>query len=198
MEPPGVPILRISAARALEVDLEDVRYLRESLNKWEKYRLQDGDLLFTRYNGSLALLGVCGVVRGLNGRDILYPDKLMRVRFDHACINQEYVELFFSSPLARDRMMSVGKTSAGQQGISGASVKAQALAVPPLAEQEEIVRRVSALLAKASELLARVEAASHRVDRSLQAVLAKAFRGELLPAGVEPTSAEPAAKRASL
>jgi type I restriction enzyme, S subunit len=136
--------------------------------------------LVYEYNGSLALLGVCGMVRGLNGRDILYPDKLMRVRFDHAFINREYVELFFSSPLARDRMMSVGKTSAGQQGISGASVKAQALAVPPLAEQEEIVRRVSALLTKANKTLATIEAASRRTERSLQAVLAKAFRGELI------------------
>jgi type I restriction enzyme, S subunit len=47
MEPPGVPILRISAARPLEVDLAGIRYLREPLDKWAQYRLQDGDLLFT-------------------------------------------------------------------------------------------------------------------------------------------------------
>lgn len=81
-EPPGHPILRISSVRPGKVLLDDRRYLPNSEELVETYRLRNGDLLFTRYNGSLDLLGVCGLVRGLGIEIMLYPDKLMRVRFD--------------------------------------------------------------------------------------------------------------------
>jgi len=45
----------------------------------------------------------------------------------------------------------------------------------------EIVRRVSALFARAAVIEAAVAAARKRVDALTQAVLAKAFRGELVP-----------------
>lgn len=183
MEPPGIRILRISAVRSNSVDLGDLRFLRDDLNKWRAFTLKDGDLLFTRYNGSIALLGVCGMVRGLGQQTLLYPDKLMRVRLHHDEILPEYIEIFFSSSGARERMTEGSVSSAGQQGVSGTTVKSQPLAVPPIAEQEEIVRRASGLLAAADGVLAKIDAVSHRVDSTSQAVLGKAFRGELLLTG---------------
>ncbi len=46
-------------------------------------------------------------------------------------------------------------------------------------EQQEIVRRFSSLMEAADRLQSRVEAAMRRVERSSQAILTKAFRGEL-------------------
>jgi type I restriction enzyme S subunit len=56
--------------------------------------------------------------------------------------------------------------------------------VPPKAEQREIVRRVNELFALADALMQRIESASRRVDRSSQAVLAKALRGDLAVDGI--------------
>lgn len=53
--------------------------------------------------------------------------------------------------------------------------------LPPLAEQHEIVRRVEQLFALADRLEAPLDAARKRVDRLRQSILAKAFRGELVP-----------------
>ncbi len=53
--------------------------------------------------------------------------------------------------------------------------------VPPLSEQSEIVRRVEALFAYADRLEARYTAARAQVERLTPALLAKAFRGELVP-----------------
>jgi type I restriction enzyme, S subunit len=183
IEPPGKPMLRISAVRAGKVTLEDYRYLRIP-GDFSEYRLRSGDLLFTRYNGSLELLGVCGMVRDLRS-ELLYPDKLMRVRFDHPWILPAYAEIFFCSPQARGRMTEQSKSSAGQQGVSGASVKAQPFALPPINEQNEIVRRVEALFKLADAIEKRVAAATLRAERLTQAVLAKAFRGELVPTEAE-------------
>ena len=63
MQPPGTAILRISAARPGSVDLSDIRFLPNAEEQMRTYSLLEGDLLFTRYNGSIELLGVCGMVR---------------------------------------------------------------------------------------------------------------------------------------
>lgn len=55
------------------------------------------------------------------------------------------------------------------------------LALPSLEEQTEIVRRVEQLFAFADQLEARVAAAQERIDKLTQSILAKAFRGELVP-----------------
>jgi type I restriction enzyme S subunit len=184
-KPPGHPILRISSTRPRRVLLDDVRYLPDADDLVEVYGLRDGDLLFTRYNGSLDLLGVCGMVQGLGKRTLLYPDKLMRVRIVDRELLPEYVEAFFGSPQARHRIEAKSKSSAGQQGVSGSDIKRQSIAVPPLAEQREIVRRVDGLFRLADAIEKRVAAATARVDKLTQAILAKAFRGELVPTEVE-------------
>jgi type I restriction enzyme S subunit len=53
--------------------------------------------------------------------------------------------------------------------------------LPPLREQQEIVRRVETLFAYADRLEARCTAAHAQVERVTPALLAKAFRGELVP-----------------
>jgi type I restriction enzyme S subunit len=52
--------------------------------------------------------------------------------------------------------------------------------IPPLAEQAEIVRRVDTLFAFADRLEARLQAAQTAANRLTPALLAKAFRGELV------------------
>ena len=53
--------------------------------------------------------------------------------------------------------------------------------LPPLAEQQEIVRRVEKLFAFADQIEARLTQAQTHIDRLTQSLLRKAFRGELVP-----------------
>lgn len=180
LSPPGVSILRISSVRSGSVLLNERRFLQHGADLLPQYGLRDGDLLFTRYNGSLDLLGVCGMVRGLGSASMLYPDKLMRVRFDHDNVLPAYAELFFQSAGARDRLTAQSRSSAGQQGVSGADIKSQPFALPPFAEQVEIIDRVSPLLTLADTIENRLGKALIRSDKLTQSILAKAFRGELV------------------
>lgn len=184
VDPPGIPILRISAARPGCVDLTDIRYLQNGKEFVPVSCVKDGDLLFTRYNGSLELLGVCGMVRGVRN-SILYPDKLMRVRFDHPYVLPGYAEIYFQSPDVHDWVIAKSKSSAGQNGVSGSDIKSQPFAMPPVREQREIVRRVEALFAYSERLMARFERTKAAVGSLTQSILAKAFRGELVPTEAE-------------
>jgi type I restriction enzyme S subunit len=179
-QPPGTPILRISSVRTFQVHQTDIRYLPPSLAV-EPYRLRIGDLLFTRYNGSLEFVGVCGLVRTISVKGLVYPDKLIRVRVSKARVMPDWIEIAANSPQARDVIENKARTSAGQTGISGKDLKELLLPIPTIPEQQEIVRRVEDLFAFADRIEARLATAQKTVERLTPATLAKAFRGELIP-----------------
>lgn len=180
INPPGTPILRISAVRPGILQTDDVRYFQDS-NQSAAYLLQPEDLLFTRYNGSLEYLGICAMVRDLPSEGkLLYPDKLIRVRVKRQLCTPQYCELFFNSPDVHGRVINKAKSSAGQNGISGKDLKAVLVNLPPLEEQHEIVRRVEALFKIADSIESRYESVRASVDKLTQSILAKAFRGELV------------------
>jgi type I restriction enzyme, S subunit len=178
--PPGAKILRIGAIRPGCVDLEDHRYLDLPMKDLETYALRVGDLIFTRYNGTLEFVGVCGLVREL-GDFYIYPDKLIRVRCDSEKALSAYLEIAFSATSVRAQIESLVKSSAGQKGVSGADLKGVRFSLPSLDEQQEIIRRAEQLFSLADQLEARLTAARQIVERLTPALLAKAFRGELVP-----------------
>jgi type I restriction enzyme, S subunit len=191
IEPPGIPILRISAARPGAINLDDFRFMPDGEQFVPQFTLRDNDLIFTRYNGTIEFLGTCGMVRGLGKKTLLYPDKLMRVRFDHDSILPAYAEVFFQAPHVHERVVAKSKSSAGQNGISGSDIKGQPFALPPLAEQQEIVRRVEGLFALADQLEVRLAEVRGQVAKLTPSLLARAFAGQLVPQN--PTD-EPAEK----
>jgi type I restriction enzyme S subunit len=73
------------------------------------------------------------------------------------------------------------KGSAGQINISLSQCRNFLFPVPEVEEQDEIVRCVDKLFTFADQLETRVKAAQTRIDRLSQSILAKAFRGELVP-----------------
>jgi len=68
-----------------------------------------------------------------------------------------------------------------QKNINLKVLSELAFPMPPLAEQTEIVRRVEQLFIFADQLEAKVASAKSRIDHLTQSILAKAFRGELVP-----------------
>ncbi len=178
--PPGVKILRIGAVRSGSVDWEDHRYLELSTQEVKAFRLQVDDLIFTRYNGTMEFVGVCARVREV-GEEYVYPDKLIRARCDLGRALPTYVEIVFAADSVRSQVEGCVKSSAGQKGISGADLKGIRFSLPAIEEQQEIVRRAQELFTLADQLEARLTTARKIVDRLTPALLAKAFRGELVP-----------------
>lgn len=171
----GTRILRISAVRPMALDLDDVRYVAQPPEAVESFRLGAGDVLFTRYNGSVDLVGVCAAVPELP-EPTVYPDKLIRVRVPSDVLLPSFLVIAASTGEARAFIGSRVRTTAGQAGVSGADVKAIPLRVPPLGEQHRIVAEVDRRLSIVREVEAEVDANLKRAHALRQAVLAKAFR----------------------
>ena len=90
----------------------------------------------------------------------------------------------------KDRLEQFAPATA-QKNINLAVLEDIKIKLPPLDEQTEIVRRVEILFAFADRLEARLQSAQTAAKRLTPALLAKAFRGELVP---QDPSDEPAAE----
>ena len=74
---------------------------------------------------------------------------------------------------------------AGKPGLNLDNIREMLVALPPIAEQQEIVLRVEALFALADTIERRVETGTAQAERLTQSILAQAFRGELVETEAE-------------
>lgn len=92
-----------------------------------------------------------------------------------------FLELYLSSPLHGQLQFFKWVYGDGRPHLKIDHLKATAVLIPPLPEQQEVVRRVDALFAFADSIEAKVKAARKKTEKLRQSILAKAFSGELVP-----------------
>jgi len=114
-----------------------------------------------------------------DGNWFLGPNIAM-IKPNNKIVSSKYLEHYCRSPIGLVEIFKFMKSTA-QPSLSMKTIRQIAFPLPPLSEQTEIVRRVEQLFAFADQLEARVKAAQIRIDRLTQSILAKAFRGELVP-----------------
>lgn len=139
-----------------------------------------GTVLIAIYGATIGRVGILGIEAATNqacAAAIPVEGKMTR----------DYLYYF----LRAEKAALIEKGQGGAQpNISQAILKEHEINLPSLPEQAEIVRRVEALFAIADRLEQRYQSALASFDRLTPALLAKAFRGELVPQ--DPTD-EPAA-----
>jgi type I restriction enzyme S subunit len=89
-----------------------------------------------------------------------------------------------------EEIVNETRGSAGQTNISLSQCRDFVFPVPSIEEQTELVRRVGKLFTIADRLQAKFENASNQVERLTPSLLAKAFRGELVPQDPNDESAQ--------
>lgn len=92
-----------------------------------------------------------------------------------------FVHLWIVSPSHGRKKLLGDAYGAGKPGLNLDNLREVVLALPPLAEQQEIVRRVQTLFKFADAIEKRVAMATARAEKLAQSILARAFRGELVP-----------------
>jgi len=172
-------IFRISAVRPMAFNLDDYRHITDPDGSMEDYRLNHGDLVFTRYNGSRDYAGVSAIYRG-DGSHV-YPDKLIRCQIESDIIDPAYLEAATNCGESRSHIEKRIRTTAGQSGVSGTDIKAMPVPICSLAEQAEIVRILNERLAATNTLEAEIDANFTRVEALRQSILKQAFSGQLVP-----------------
>ena len=172
----GTKIFRISAVRPFQLNLDDYRFL--NTDDVGDFVLNNGDLLFTRYNGTRNFVGVCAEFKS---NDIyVYPDKLIRAVVNSTEINNTFLMYGFNTGISREFIESRIRTTAGQSGISGSDIKAIPVIICSLAEQTQIVAILESKLNACDQVADELAKQLKQAELLKQAVLKAAFSGNLL------------------
>jgi len=177
----GMGVLRIPNIGDRGIDARDLKFADFDINEKEKLGLKEGDLLIIRSNGSVELVGKAAIVTDKDV-DYLFAGYLIRLRFKNLSeIDPKYVLFSLQSPAIRHVIEINARSTSGINNINSKELAALEINLPSYKEQKEIVRRVESLFSLADSIEKQYTEAKKHTDRLTQSLLAKAFRGELVP-----------------
>ena len=172
----GIPLVRVCDLVGGKVVWPDVRTIEIEVDReYSRSRIRNGDVLVT-------VVGTIGRVALVSDApdDVNIARAVARVRPNLAVVSGGFLCLALSASDVQQELLSESREVA-RKTLNLEQLREIAVPVPSLTEQAEIVRLVTSAFAEIDRLTAEASAARRLLDRLDQAVLAKAFRGELVP-----------------
>lgn len=176
--PKTVPLVMVAAVRLRHIDPTGVKEIGLLEEDGDCGELLPEDLLIVEGNGS----------RDHIGRVALWDSSIPEARHQNHLIRVRPIEVaprfvleWLASPLGRDLLVAEATTTTGLYNLSLSKIARIAVPLAPIQEQIELVRRVVGLLEFAKQTEIELQAIAADLDTLDQSVLAKAFRGELVP-----------------
>ncbi|MCX9157273.1 restriction endonuclease subunit S [Niveibacterium sp. 24ML] len=170
----GVPLVRVQDMENGAILIAGLRTVSKSVDlEYKRSRVVAGDLL-------VSIVGTIGrtavVPSGFEGN---IARAIARIA-PSANVLAQWLDCWLSTPAVQWWLLSSSREVA-RKTLNLAQLAETPVAVPSLDEQLEIVRRVETLFAFADRLEARLATARKQAGQLTPALLAKAFRGELVP-----------------
>jgi type I restriction enzyme, S subunit len=171
----GVPVLRIPNLREGSVDTSDLKFAELDSRELASLRLERGDLLLIRSNGSAGLVGTAALVSS-DLKGFAYAGYLVRARLDRERVLPEFVALMLTAPDIRRQIEEPIRTTSGVKNINSGEISRLSFLLPPLKAQDAIVTRVTELRRLCTNLRARLATQqtvqSHLADALVEQALA--------------------------
>jgi len=173
----GTPCLRMYNIQDGKIDWIDIKRMVLEDKEIAEYELKPGDILVNRVN-SRELVGKAALITSEIEKSV-YESKNIRLQIAMN-VNSSYVNYWMmlagNKHFSNNAQQTVGMASINQKQLASLQIP-----LPGFKEQKEIVHRVEALFSKADQLQEKLNAAKSGVDKLTPTILAKAFRGELVP-----------------
>jgi len=172
----GIPLVTSKNIGSGFVDTTEAKLIsiEDHLEISKRSLVEHGDVLFSM----IGTVGNCCVVREQDSEFSIKNVGLFKK--NESVILPRFLEFWLNSQVMWSWLEKNLKGSS-QKFASLGTLRALPVFLPSLQEQTEIVRRVEQLFAFADQLEAKVASAKSRIDHLTQSILAKAFRGELVP-----------------
>jgi type I restriction enzyme S subunit len=175
----SVKSLSLSATTSGKFDKSKIKYLdidkpEQNSHLW----LKKGDILIQRSN-SIEYVGTSAIYDG-DDDEFIYPDIMIKIQVNNTVLNT-FMYYVLSSSLTRNYFKDNATGTAGNMPkINQQTVINTPVYYPPLKEQQEIVKRVEVMFAQADAIEESYTLLKGKMEQLPQAILAKAFRGELV------------------
>lgn len=171
----GVPVLRIPNIQNGRIDSTDLKFTDMPPAEFEELRLQDGDLLLVRSNGSENLVGRSAVAVVEDER-FAYAGYLVRARLPKKEVFAPFLHVALSTPSVRDQIEGPIRTTSGVKNINTTELSNLVFPLPPLAEQRRIVAKVDELLSLVDALETQLATAITTAKTLLEAIVVELTR----------------------
>ncbi|HEY6542069.1 MAG TPA: restriction endonuclease subunit S [Ktedonobacteraceae bacterium] len=172
----GVPVLTIGCLTEHGLSLEKAFYIsEEKASELERYKLREGDILFSR----MASVGRADIVSA-NVAGAIINYHLMRLRLETMAIDSDYFIDYVRGSKSVVEYIKEVNHGVTRDGINTNQLLSLPIALPPLTEQQQIVSEAEARLSILAQTELEVEANLKRAGRLRQTILAQAFAGRLV------------------
>lgn len=147
----GKPVLRIPNVIGGYVDISDLKYGQPKPNEIQSLKLQDGDLLFVRTNGTKENSGRCSIYRGELGHDCYFASYLIRVRLNKDKLLPAFLDEYTRTEIGTSFLSGQAiRTADGKFNINSGTLQRMLVPKPSLNEQREIADILSNIDTKIS------------------------------------------------
>ena len=164
----GVPVLRIGNIKDRVVDMTNLKHVELPPKTAESLTLKDGDMLIIRTSGSRDLVGTCAVFHGND--QAVFASYLIRLRFDTARANPDYVCWFLNSALGRQQVDSISRQIM-QNNINSEEIRTLRVPLPPLEVQRKLVERLTAARTEIARERAAASQLRERIATEIEAMI---------------------------
>lgn len=176
-EPIGLPISRIETISDGHIDLSRVRYVKEKSSDFiERYRLQNGDILFSHINSD-AHLGKTALYRDKYG-PLIHGINLLLIRPSRH-LNSTFLNYQFQYMRSMGMFIAVAQRAVNQSSINQRRLNAFGILVPPSSEQDRIVAKIEELFSELDNGIESLTTARQQLAAYRQSVLKYVFEGKL-------------------
>lgn len=173
-------VLKTTAIQRLAFRPQENKALPAGLAPRSRIEVRPGDVLVTRA-GPRVRCGITCFVRETRNK-LMLADKMYRIRSKPDRALPAYLALMLNAPQSLALIESM-KTGISDSGLNLTQDKFLSIPIPNLAveKQADVVDRLDAAFVRADRLEAEASRARALIDRLEAAILARAFRGELVP-----------------
>ncbi len=165
----NVNVYRIPNIGKWEVDTSDLKSTNFDDREFYNLKLETGDILLIRSNGSVNLVGKPALIKE-SDLSSLYAGYLVRIRLSAEIFNPAYVVRLLTSPTMRTEIESYGRSTSGVNNINSRQIASLPVPIPPLEEQKRIVSKVDELMSLCDQLESQIKS-SEELNRDLMASL---------------------------
>jgi type I restriction enzyme, S subunit len=173
-------VIKTTAIQPIHFNDSENKRLPADLTPRPDITIETGDVLITRA-GPRSRVAIACVVRQTRPR-LMLCDKAYRLRVKPSVADATFLTFMLNAPQSLEILERM-KTGISDSGLNLTQAKFLDLHVPKLTliEQKNVVRHIEAACAWVDRLAAETTSARKLIDHLDQAILAKAFRGELVP-----------------
>jgi type I restriction enzyme S subunit len=177
----AVPVLTIGCLQPGGIDRAKAAFVTpEKATGLARYRLRDGDIVFSR----MATVGRAGLVPATY-EGALFNYHLMRLRLDQQAVEPRFLVYYVrGSRTVTDyvRMVNHGMT---RDGINTAQLLSMPVPIAPRPQQDRIVAAIDSYFSRLDEAVMLLERVQRNLTRYRAAVLNAAVQGRLVPTEAE-------------